>query len=203
MINLLLLFIILVIFFGLVGYLRGWQREVITMFGLVGGIAMLQRFAYEIVDLLGAVPTEGASPEQLLDARRGQIFIQAGLFAIIAFFSYQIVGAMAVRISRGKLGERLRATLERRVIGLVVGTVNGYLLVGTLWGFLEYEPVPEGYTHLAPGVPYPFDPSVIIRPLADTAALAFTDWLPLGILDPNWWLVIFFLMFFFVIIALV
>jgi uncharacterized membrane protein required for colicin V production len=203
MINLLLLFIILVIFFAMIGYLRGWQREVITMFGLVGGIAMLQRFAYEIVDLLGAVPPEAATPEQLLDARRGQVFVQVALFAFIGFFSYQIVGAMAVRMSRGKLGERLRASLERRVIGLVVGIMNGYLLVGTFWGFLEYEPVPEGYSHMAPGIPYPFDPSVVIRPLADTAALAFTEWLPLGILSPNWWLIIFFLMFFFVIIALI
>lgn len=203
MINLLLLFIILVFFFAIVGYLRGWQREVITMFGLVGGIAMLYRFAFEILNLLGAVAPEGATPEELLDARRGQVFIQVAIFALIAFFSYQIVGALATRVAGGKLAERIRASLERRIIGLLFGGVNGYLIVGTFWSFLEYEPTPEGYAHLPAGIPYPFDPSIVIRPLADTAAQAFTEWLPLGVLGPNAWLVIFFLMFFFVIVALI
>lgn len=203
MINLLLLFIILVSLFAVVGYLRGWQREVITLFGIVGGIAMLQWFAYEILNLVGTVPEPGSTPEQLLDVRRSQIYIQVAIFTLIAFFSYQIVGSLAVRMSGGKLFERMRATLERRIIGLLFGAVNGYLVVGTYWAFLEYEPVADGYSHLAPGVPYPFDPSVIIRPLADTAALAFTDWLPLGVLDPNLWLIVFFLMFFLVIVALI
>lgn len=203
MINLLFLFVILVVFFGTIGYLRGWQREVITMFGLVGGVAMFQRFAYEIVSVFGAVAEAGATPEEIADARRGQVLIQVALFALIAFFSYQIVGALAVRMSGGKLAERIRASLERRIIGLFFGSLNGYLVVGTFWGFLEYQPVPDGYEHLAPGVPYPFDPSIVIRPLADTAALAFTDYLPLGVFSPNIWLIIFFLMFFFVIVALI
>jgi len=203
MINLLLLFAILVVFFAMVGYLRGWQREIITMFGLVGGIAMLQRFAYQILRLFNTISPEGATPEEILDDRRGQIFIQVAIFTLIGFFSYQIVGALASRVAGGKLAERIRATLERRIIGFLFGGINGYLIVGTFWGFLEYEPIAEGYSHLAPGITYPFDPSIIIRPLADTPALNFTDYLPLGILSPNVWLVIFFVMFFFVIIALI
>jgi len=203
MINLLLLFIILIGFFAMVGYLRGWQREVITLFGLVGGVAMLTRFAYELLNLLGMIAQPGATPEELLDDRKSQIFLQVVVFSFIAFFSYQIVGALAVRVSGGKLSDRIRASMERRIIGLLFGAVNGYLIVGTFWSFLEYEPVPEGYSHLPPGVPYPFDPSVVVRPLADTAAMAFTQYLPLGVLSPNLWLVIFFLMFFFVIIAII
>jgi uncharacterized membrane protein required for colicin V production len=203
MINLLLLFSILVVCFMMIGYMRGWQKEVITMFGLVGGIAMFQRFAYELLNVMGAISAPGATPEEILDDRRGQVFIQAAVFTVIAFFSYQIVGALAVRMSGGKLAERIRASMERRIIGVFFGGVNGYLVVGTFWAFLEYEPVPEGYVQTAPGTPYPFDPSVVIRPLADTAALAFTEWLPLGILNPNIWLIIFFLMFFFVIVALI
>ena len=203
MINLLLLFGILVACFAMIGYMRGWQKEVITMFGLVGGIAMLQRFAYTLLSLLGAISADGATPEDILDDRRAQVFIQIAIFTVIGFFSYQIVGALAVRLSGGKLTERIRASMERRIIGLFFGSVNGYLVVGTLWGFLEYEPVPEGYIRLGPGERYPFDASIIVRPLADTAALAFAEFLPLGILSPNIWLIIFFLMFFFVIIALI
>jgi uncharacterized membrane protein required for colicin V production len=203
MIDLLLLFIILVVFFAMVGYLRGWQREVITMFGLIGGVAMLQRFAFEILQLFGAVPEPGSAQAVLQESRRSQVLFQVVIFVLIAFFSYQIVGALAVRVSGGKLAERLRASLERRIIGLLFGTINGYLIVGTFWAFLEYEPVADGYNQLLPGATYPFDPSVVIRPTIDTAALAFTEWLPLGILNPDIWLIIFFLMFFFVIVALI
>ncbi len=203
MINLMLLFIILVGFFAMVGYLRGWQREVITMFGLVGGVAMLQRFAYEILRLLGAIAEPGSAEAVLQDARRSQVTWQVVLFILIGFFSYQIVGALAVRVSGGKLAERIRASLERRIIGLLFGAVNGYLIVGTFWGFLEYEPVADGYRQLAQGVAYPFDVSIVVRPALDTAALAFTKWLPLGVFSPDVWLIIFFLMFFFVIVALI
>lgn len=203
MIDLLLLFIILVVFFALVGYLRGWQREVITMFGLIGGVAMLQRFAFEILRLLGAITEPGATPAALQEARRSQVLFQVIIFVLIAFFSYQIVGALAVRVSGGKLAERIRASLERRIIGLLFGSINGYLIVGTFWAFLEYEPVADGYRQLLPGVTYPFDPSVVVRPAVDTAALAFAEWLPLGIFNPDIWLIIFFLMFFFVIVALI
>jgi uncharacterized membrane protein required for colicin V production len=203
MIDLLLLFIILVGFFAMVGYLRGWQREVITMFGLIGGVAMLQRFGYEILRLLGAIAEPGSADAVLQDARRSQVLFQVVIFILIAFFSYQIVGALAVRVSGGKLAERIRASLERRIIGLLFGSINAYLIVGTFWAFLEYEPVADGYKQLLPGVAYPFDATVIVRPLAGSAALAFTEWLPLGILSPDVWLIVFFLMFFIVIVALI
>jgi hypothetical protein len=149
------------------------------------------------------VPAPDSTQAALLEARRSQVLLQVIIFVLIAFFSYQIVGALAVRVAGGKLAERIRASLERRIIGFLFGSINGYLIVGTFWAFLEYEPVADGYNQLLPGVPYPFDPSVMIRPAVDTAALAFAEWLPLGIMSPDIWLIIFFLMFFFVIIALI
>lgn len=203
MIDLLLLYVILVVFFAMVGYLRGWQREIITMFGLVGGVAMLQRFAFEILQLFGMVAEPNSAQAVLQETRRSQVLFQVVIFVLIAFFSYQIVGALAVRVSGGKLAERLRASLERRIIGLLFGSINGYLIVGTFWAFLEYEPVANGYQQLLPGVPYPFDPTIVVRPPVGSAALAFAEWLPLGIFSPDIWLIIFFLMFFFVIVALI
>jgi hypothetical protein len=81
--------------------------------------------------------------------------------------------------------------------------MNGYLIVGTFWAFLEYAPVPDGYSQLSPDRLYPFNPLTIVRPTVDTAARAFTEMLPLGVLSPDIWLIVFFLMFFFVIIALI
>ncbi len=202
MINLFLLFWLLVALFALVGYLRGWQMEVITLSGLVAMIALLQMFGYNIVSLFGAIPDGSMTPEQLDAARKQQILIQTGLFALVAFFSYQVV-ARFVQTATGRLGERIRAGLERRILGMVFGIVNGYLVIGGLWSFLEYLPIPDGYEQIAPGIPYPFDPNIIIRPVIDTAAFTFTQYLPLGIFSPTIWLLLFFVAFFIVIVALV
>ncbi|KPK06882.1 MAG: hypothetical protein AMJ56_13995 [Anaerolineae bacterium SG8_19] len=203
MINLFLLFWMLVVLFTVIGYMRGWQKEVIAMSGLVGAVAALMQFGYEMVSLFGVVPADVMTPEQLQDVRGRQILIQGIFFAIVAFFSYQVVASLAVSVAGGRFGERIRAGLERRIIGMLVGAINGYLVVGGLWSLLEYVPIPDGYEHLPVGVPYPFDPNIILRPAADTLAFGFTEWLPLGIMSPTLWLILFFVTFFIVIVALI
>ena len=203
MINLFLLFSLLLGLFAMIGYLRGWQKEVITLSGLVAAMALLQMFAFDIVGFLGFIPQEGSTPEQLQDVRQAQIYLQTGFLVIVAFFSYQVVARLALRAAAGRLGDRLRTGLERRIIGLIVGIINGYVVIGGLWGFLEYLPVPNGYEQIPAGVPYPFSPEIILRPVAETAAFAATQYLPQGILSPTLWLILFFVTFFIVIIALI
>lgn len=203
MISLGVIFWILVIFFGLIGYMRGWQKEVIALSGLVGATAALQQFGYQMVSLLGAVIPEAATQEQILSIRRQQFWIQAVFLIVIAFFSYQVVSRVAESVSGGRFGERLRAGLERRIVGMIVGALNGYLLIGGLWALLEYSPSPEGYIQLLPGVAYPFAGTLIGRPEIGTTAYALSQYLPLGIFNPTIWLVFFFVTFFVVIIALV
>jgi len=203
MINLFLLFWMLVALFAVIGYMRGWQKEVIAMSGLVGAIAVLMQFGFEMVSLFGAIPAEGMTPEQLQSVQKTQILIQGVFFAFVAFFSYQVVASLAVNIASGRLGDRLRAGLEKRIVGGLIGAVNGYLVVGGLWSLLEYVPVPDGYEHLPVGLTYPFDPNLIIRPAAETFAFTFTEFLPLGIMSPTLWLILFFVTFFIVIVALI
>jgi len=203
MINLFLLFSLLMGLFAMIGYLRGWQKEVITLSGLVAAMALLQMFAFDIVSFLGFIPQEGSTPEQLQDVRRAQIYLQAGFLIIVAFFSYQVVARLALQAAGGRLGDRLRSGLERRIVGLIVGIMNGYVVIGGLWGFLEYLPIPAGYEQIPAGVPYPFSPEIILRPVAETAAFTFTHYLPQGVLSPTLWLILFFVTFFIVIIALV
>jgi hypothetical protein len=122
---------------------------------------------------------------------------------MIAFFSYQVVARLADQAMGGRLGERLRTGLEKRIVGALIGTINGYLLIGSLWGFLEYQITSLGYVQLPPGEPYPFDPSVIVRPVADASAAALANMLPMGMFSPTVWLLLFFVSFFVVIIALI
>jgi len=203
MINLLLLFFMSIGLFSMIGYMRGWQKEAIALSGLVGALAVLQQFGFEIVSFLGLVAPDGATLEQIQEIRRQQVYVQAIFFLIIVFFSYQVVTRLADTATGGRLAERLRTGFERRIIGMFAGTLNGYLVIGGLWSFIEYLPVPDGYQQLIQGAEYPFDPTLILRPAFDTFAYVFSEFLPLGVFNPTIWLILFFVTFFIVIVALV
>jgi hypothetical protein len=204
MVSLQFVFWFMIIFFTLIGYLRGWQREVIALSGLIASLAALIQFGDNITGLLAGLG--GGSDLAVIDPlafQRRQFWVQAIFHGVVAFFSYQVVARLADQATGGRLGDRLRGALERRVVGGLIGAVNGYLVIGGLWGFLEYQITDIGYVQLPPGQPYPFDPSVIVRPDVLASAAALTQYLPQGIFSPTVWLLLFFLSFFIVIIALV
>ena len=202
MISIQIVFWGMVILFGIVGYMRGWQKEIIAMTGLVMSLAALSQFGSFIVDGTGILFNSDAAVDPFAIPRR-QFWIQAVFHLVLAFFSYQVVGQLASQAFGGRLGERVRASLERRVIGFGVGAVNGYLLIGGLWGFLEYNLTAgvTGYTQLLPGSQYPFDFAMLVRPTAESA-IRFMAWLPMAF-SPTAWLVFFFITFVFIIIALI
>jgi uncharacterized membrane protein required for colicin V production len=209
MISIHIVFWLMVIFFAIIGYIRGWQKEVIAATGLIASIAALHQFGYPVITLLSPVVGTIAQrrPDGLLNpfaVQQHQFWVQAIFHTVLAFFSFQMVARLAdMPAAGGRLGPRIRGALEKRVIGAAIGAVNGYLLVGTLWGFLEYALSPIGYVRLPPGQPYPFDPNVIVRPSMASSAMVVAEWLPLGILSPGLWLLIFFIAFFIVIVALI
>lgn len=204
MVSLHFVFWFMVIFFTLIGYLRGWQREVIALSGLVASIAALSQFGDSITGLIGGLTgTIQPDPADPLAFQRQQFWVQAIFHSVIAFFSYQVVARLADQATGGRLGERLRSGLERRIVGAMIGAINGYLAIGGIWGFLEYQITGAGYVQLPPGQPYPFDPSVIVRPDTAATASALASSLPMGLFSPNVWLILFFISFFIVIVALI
>ena len=205
MISLHIIFFLMIIFFAMIGYLRGWQREVIALTGLVASIAFLSTFGASFINRFpSAIADASLGPEAVLQANKTRFMLQAFFHCTLAFFSYQVVTRLADQVSGGRIGDRVRANLERRIVGSLIGAVNGYLLVGGLWAFLEYEITPVGYVQLPPGVAYAFDP-LIIRPAAESISMRVaTNMLPLmSSFSPTMWLIFFFIAFFVVIVALI
>lgn len=151
MMSLFVLFWIMVLLFAFVGALRGWSKEVIAMAGLILSLFAIKQFGGFLVDLLGG---GDLTPESL----RQQFIVLAALHLTIAFFSYQGVVLVKNRLTG-------RERLQERLLGFLVGGVNGYFLVGALWSFLEYQVTREGFIQLPQGVPYAFNPS-LVRPVA-------------------------------------
>lgn len=204
MISISLFFWFMVVFFALIGYLRGWQREVIALSGLVASIAALSQFGDDLTRLVGAFVTVGDTtidPQSAL--MRQRFWIQALFHALVAFFSYQVVARIANQATGGRLSERIRANLEKQILGAFIGALNGYLFIGGLWGFLEYRLTQGGYAQLGPNEMYPFGADLITRPIADAAAATLATFLPQGVFSPTVWLILFFVSFFIVIVALI
>jgi uncharacterized membrane protein required for colicin V production len=204
MISLHIVFYLMILFFAMIGYLRGWQKEVIALTGLVASIAALSIFGARVLNIPSATADPNLGLEAAAQASKFRFWVQAFWHCIIAFFSYQVVTRFADQVSGGRIGERVRANIEKRIVGALIGAINGYLFVGGLWAFLEYEITPSGYVQLAQGAQYAFFP-VVTRPDVGTTAMnVATKLLPLTqSIDPTWWLIFFFVAFFVVIIALI
>lgn len=193
------IFYLMVIFFALIGSLRGWQREVLALTGLIASIAALNQFGYTFVSSVNGLT--GAVDD--LAIRQNFFRVQAIFHCTVAFFSYQVVARLANTVSGGRLGDRMRGAFQQRFIGAILGALNGYLLIGGLWSFLEFELRPEGYIQLPLGQPYPFAEEIITRPLFNAGDMGVINYLPIALIGPNLWLLFFFVAFFIVIIALV
>lgn len=172
-------FWLMVAFFALIGSLRGWTREVVATAGLILSLFALNQFGYFIVSLLGARADPAVvSPDAV---RRQQFYILSLLHIAIAFFSYQGPALAGARVT-DRL--RVRDSLQDKVLGAIIGAINGYLIFGTLWAFLEYQVQPGGYTLLPPGIPYPFDTTTLVRPPAGSPIYSLIGRLPLPLLAP-------------------
>lgn len=217
MISLAVIFILILILFGFIGYLRGWQREVLAMAGLVGSIALLSVFGTRVVNMasgsgdptqFSVVPTEAvvivAEQEYASIAPTPREFwVQFTIHTIIAFFSYQVVARIASPSGGGRFGDRLRAGLESKITGALFGIVNGYLLGGSLWAFLEYKLTGERYLQLAPGLAYGFPENLMVRYSTDDLfSTTLAGYLPMQF-NETFWLILFFVVFFVVIVALI
>lgn len=181
MISLGTVFWLMVTFFALIGTLRGWTKEIIATSGLILSLFALNQFGFFLVSLLGAAADVSASGVDVMAVRRQQFYILTTVHLIIAFFSYQ-GPALAGR----KLGDRLRVrdSLQDKVLGALVGALNGYLIVGTLWTFLEFQVGVDGYVRLPVGETYPFDTIALVRPMIESPMASLIDKLPLPLLSP-------------------
>jgi hypothetical protein len=213
MISLATIFWAMVLFFGLIGLLRGWTREVIATSGLVLSMFALNlasntnviRFivadpanyqvlgnpalveAYNRADDPNYIPDPALQAQLAADPSIGEaiaglrreFYILAIIHMGIAFFSYQ-GPTLAGRVVGDRL--RVRDSVQDKMLGAIIGAINGYLIFGTLWNFLEYRVTLPDMPRLTQGFNYAFFPS-IERPAA-AMSMQILDLLPLAVLGP-------------------
>ena len=117
-------FIGLVFMFALIGALRGWAKELLVTFSVA-----LARFV-ELV-LQDYIPF--ISVKTLVDNEpKTWLFVRLALFVVFVSFGYATTAISA------KLGGKARREkFQDALLGLFLGAINGYLVVGMIWGFLD------------------------------------------------------------------
>lgn len=138
MISLVYVFWMYVILFAIIGWLRGWAKELLVAFSVVLAL-MVIHVLFRYVD---AVRSLAGSGSQLF-------WFKTLILIVLVFFGYQTVISVP-RLASKALRERFQDSL----FGIVLGAINGYLIAGSVLFFLNE-------TH------YPF-PSVIIPPQSGT-----------------------------------
>ncbi len=172
-------FWIMVGFFAVIGTQRTWTREIIATLSLILALFSINSFMPFIFDMLGWY--EQAFDETLW---KYQVIIMASTILLIAFAGY--AGPTISDRFSGRL--KVRDNIQDKIMAALMGAVNGYLLVGSLWGMLNYhivkgtEPLNLSVWNATIGE-YPFAP-YIIRPVGDQWA-TLMSYLPIPFLVQN------------------
>ena len=140
--------------FAIVGVGRGWTKEIIAMAGITLGLFALHHFDAAIRDQLLA-----QSSAQLKFA------VQTAIMLMMAFFAYQtraLIGSEARPASDAADDSSGRDALQSKVLGGIVGALNGYLVSGSVWYFMHINDYP-----LAPYIEAPADGSLSFSTLGN------------------------------------
>ncbi len=139
------------VFFAIIGFLRGWSKELISTAGIILGLFALFQFDTLLRGtLLANVPREQA------------FLVQAGVFIAIVFFAYQTRSFTSEDAARRAQG---RDNFQNSILGALLGFLNGYLIWGSLWYFMDINEYPLAPQIIAPALGSPSDQARNILPL--------------------------------------
>ena len=128
MVSLIVVFWMYVILFATIGAMRGWARELLVAFGVILALfitSVLENFVPIVRDLLSTNITV-------------QFWVRSMLVIALVFFGYQTPNIPRLAQQNRFARDRLQDIL----LGVVLGAVNGYLIVGTLWYYLHIAGYP-------------------------------------------------------------
>ncbi len=124
-------FVGLVILFGIIGALRGWAKELLVTFSVI-----LARFI-EFVMLNYMFVVSDVLTKMVRDSPKNWFYARLLLFILMIAFGYA-----TTTISAALGGKARKEKLQDTLLGFFLGGINGVLIAGLIWGFLDQE----GYT---------------------------------------------------------
>ncbi len=157
MISIHILLWIFIVLFAIVGAIRGWAKELLVVFAVILGL-------FSINVLESFVPFFKTIMNSSSDA--SAFWIHTGIIAGLVFFGYQTPKLQRLVDS----GRFVRNFLQDTLVGGILGALNGYLIFGTIWYYLNEA-----------GYPFTFVTAPDPTTLNGVAAINWIDFLP-----PSW-----------------
>jgi len=126
MISLTVIFWIFVIFFAFIGLLRGWAKELLVTLSVVVALFLLTLIERYIPAITS--PMSGTS-----------LF----WFRTIILFGLAAFGYLAPKLPPLAINAKLAfESLQNSILGMIIGGINGYLIIGSVWYFLDKAAYP-------------------------------------------------------------
>jgi hypothetical protein len=129
-----------------IGAMRGWAKELLVIFSAILGLFIIMVFQ-TYVGFYNSIIASGPPTTEF--------WVRTTVMLLMAFFGYQ-----TPKISRLQAAAR-REKARDMFLGAIFGAVNGYLVIGSIWAFLDKV----GY-HNFPKVFLPPDPNLEMGQLA-------------------------------------
>ncbi len=126
MMSIVYIFWMFVIIFGIIGWMRGWAKELLVSFSVILALALnhvIRRY----------IPLAQSLPETDISL----FWMRVIILLVLVYFGYQTVISIPHLASKAAR-ERLQDTL----FGAILGAINGYLVVGTILFYLHVADYP-------------------------------------------------------------
>jgi len=141
---------------AVIGAMRGWAKELLVIFSGVLAIFIILVMETYVGFVRGVIQAGGTSAE---------FWVRTSIILLLAFFGYQTPKIKAIA------GAARREQVRDSLLGIGFGAINGWLIIGSIWAYLDKA----GYIYT----------TIFIAPQAGTkmgdAALNLLRFMP-----PNW-----------------
>ncbi|HXF84993.1 MAG TPA: CvpA family protein [Anaerolineales bacterium] len=121
MMNIVYLFWMYVVLFAIIGWMRGWAKELLVSFSVILSLALNHVIRKYIPLASGLAETDPSL-----------FWVRTSILVVLVYFGYQTVISIPHLASRA-VRERLQDTL----FGAFLGAVNGYLIAGSLLYYIH------------------------------------------------------------------
>ncbi len=143
MVSISFFFLFFIGIFGIVGLLRGWAKELLVIFSVILAIFIISILEMLLPGLMNQLTPAGT---------QAYFWLRAFILLVLVFFGYQTPNIP--RLGGG--GKFARERLQDAMLGLFLGGINGYLIVGSLWYYLHVAGYPFPAVMRAPDPNDPF-----------------------------------------------
>lgn len=128
MVSLSFFFLFFIVIFGVIGSMRGWAKEMLVVFSVVLAVFIISILESVVPGLMQSLTPAGT---------QAYFWLRAVILLMMVFFGYQTPNIPKLGGARFA-----RERLQDSLLGFVLGALNGFLIVGTLWYYMHVSGYP-------------------------------------------------------------